>query len=189
MSEAQKSGESAEEVLPLPTSPEKLLETLQSLDIAYELHAHEPIFTVAEGEHLKAHIPGIHCRNLFLRDKKKKMFLVVAANETAIDLKKLEKVLECGRLSFGSGDRLWENLGIRQGSVNPFCAINDSAHNVQIILDAYMMGGEIVNYHPMDNAQTIGLTPADLLKFYAHTGHQPRVLDLSAAAPESAPVA
>ena len=169
---------------PLPTSPEKLLETLQSLDIAYELFHHAPIFTVEEGKHLKPDIPGTHCRNLFLRDKKKAMFLVVAANETAIDLKKLEKILECGRLSFGSADRLWENLGIRQGSVNPFCAINDTGHNVEIILDAAMMDAEIVNYHPMDNAQTMGLSPSDLLKFFAHTGHKPRILDLSGAAPD-----
>ena len=168
----------------LPTSPQKLLETLQFLDIAYELFHHAPIFTVAEGEHLKADIPGTHCRNLFLRDKKKAMFLVVAANETAIDLKKLEKVLDCGRISFGSGDRLWENLGIRQGSVNPFCAINDTDHNVEIILDATMMAADIVNYHPMDNAQTIGLTPAGLLKFFTHTGHKPRIVDLSGAAPD-----
>ncbi len=168
----------------LPTSSEILVKTLQDIGITYKIYDHDPIFTVAEGEHLKAHIPGTHCRNLFLRDKKKEMFLVVAANETAIDLKKLEKVLDCGRLSFGSADRLWENLGIRQGSVNPFCAINDTGHNVKIVLDGAMMEAETVNYHPMDNAQTVGLSPTDLLKFFDYTGHKPHILDLSAAAPD-----
>lgn len=169
---------------PLPTTPDNLFDILQSLDIAYELHHHAPIFTVEEGEPLKAAIAGVHCRNLFLRDKKKNMYLVVAANETAIDLKKLQNLIDSGRLSFGSSDRLWQYLGIRPGSVCPFCAINDENHDVQVILDAYMMAADTVNYHPLDNAMTISLSPADLMKFFAHTGHQPKTIDLSAAAPD-----
>ena len=168
----------------LPTSKEALIETLNELSIAHQLYEHEPIFTVEEGEHLKKDIPGVHCRNLFLRDKKKRMFLVVAANETAIDLKKLQTVLDCGRLSFGSADRLWENLGIRQGSVNPFCIINDKGGHVRIILDAYMMKHDIVNYHPMDNAWTISVSPDDLMKFIKYTEHEPEIVDLSEAAPD-----
>ncbi len=169
---------------PLPTTSDELLQNLQKLDVSYALHKHEPIFTVEGGEHLKASIPGLHCRNLFLRDKKKKMFLVVAANETKIDLKKLSSVLECGRFSFGSADRLWENLGIRQGSVNPFCIMNDTDHKVRIILDKYMMDQDIVNYHPMDNAMTIGLSPADLMRFIESTNHDPEIVDLTPAAPD-----
>lgn len=75
----------------LPTSPEDLFALLDHLGIPYSLQHHPPIFTVAEGEHLKASIPGTHCRNLFLRDKKKRCFLVMAANETSVDLKELEK--------------------------------------------------------------------------------------------------
>lgn len=158
---------------PLPTSPEKLFEILQSLDIQYECHHHEATFTVEQSDKLKADIPGVHCRNLYLRDKKKKNFLVVAANETEIDLKKLQNDLECGRLSFGSADRLWQFLGIRPGSVCPFTLINDKNHDVQAVLDADMMRADIVNYHPLDNRMTISLSPADLMKFLNHTGHTP----------------
>ena len=172
------------ELPPLPTTPERLFDVLQSLDIQYKTHHHAPIFTVDEGEHLKANISGTHCRNLFLRDKKKVMYLVVAANETAIDLKKLEKLIESGRLSFGSRDRLWQYLGIRPGSVCPFCAINDEIHDVNIVLDAAMMAGEIVNYHPLDNAMTISLSPSELLRFFDYTGHVPKIVDLELAAPD-----
>lgn len=163
---------------PLPTTPEQLFDLLQSLDIAYEVYHHKPIFTVEEGEHIKETIPGTHCRNLFLRDKKKTMFLVVLANETGVDLKKLQDLLACGRLSFGSAERLWAYLGIRPGSVCPFCAVNDQDHQVRVVLDAYMMRQPIVNYHPLDNAMTISLTPEDLLKFFVHTGHEPYIVDL-----------
>jgi Ala-tRNA(Pro) deacylase len=160
----------------LPTSPEDLFALLKSLNIPYSLHHHPPIFTVADGEHLKASIPGVHCRNLFLRDKKKKAFLVVLANETAVDLKALEGMLGCGRLSFGSAERLWEMLGIRPGSVCPFTLVNDKNRDVHVVLDQSMMEAEIVNYHPLDNAMTIGLSPADLLKFITHTGHDYRIV-------------
>ncbi len=167
----------------LPTTPEQLLEKLQSFDIAYELHHHEPIFTVQEGADLKISIPGLHCRNLFLRDKKKKNYLVVAANETEIDLKKLENLIDSARLSFGSAQRLWQYLGIRPGSVCPFCAINDGAQEVSLILDHYMMEAERVNYHPLDNAMTIGLAPSNLLRFFDEIGHSYQIIDLLAAKP------
>jgi Ala-tRNA(Pro) deacylase len=167
----------------LPTSPDALLLILQQLGVTYQIHHHPPIFTVAEGVHLKQSIPGLHCRNLFVRDKKGVMFLVVVGNDTAVDLKALADRLGCGRLSFGSPDRLWTYLGITPGSVCPFCVINDTGHEVQIVLDAAMMQADTVCYHPLDNAMTIALKPSDLLRFCAHTGHTPKILDLSGAAP------
>ncbi len=167
----------------LPTSPDELMALLGALGIATEIYSHPPIFTVGEGAHLKESIPGLHCRNLFLCDKKKTMFLVVAANETAVDLKALEKQLGCARLSFGSAERLWTHLGITPGSVCPFAVLNDKTHAVNVVLDGFMMKAETVCYHPLDNAQTIALSPASLLKFFTHTGHRPIILDLSVPVP------
>ncbi len=170
---------------PLPTTADELLALFTDLDIAVALHEHEPVFTVAESDHLKKSIPGQHCRNLFLRDQKKAMFLVVAANETQIDLKKLQSLLGSDRLSFGSAERLWQHLGVRPGSVCPFAIINDTDQAVKIVLDQHMMSAETVCYHPMENHLTVGLTPACLLKFIDHSGHTPHILDLSAAAPDA----
>ena len=101
------------------------------------------------------------------------------------EVKKLQNLLDCGRLSFGSPDRLWKYLGIRPGSVCPFCIMNDKDKKVRIMLDKSMMEAPRVNYHPMDNAMTIGLTPVDLIRFIEWTGHTPEIMDLSPAAPES----
>ncbi len=168
----------------LPTTKEKLTGHLDDLGISYKLYDHEPIFTVEQGEPLKKAIPGMHCRNLFLRDKKKQMFLVTAANETCIDMKKLAGVLGSARLSFGSSERLWENLGITPGSVNPFCIMNDKEKAVHMVLDSTMMDVEIVNYHPMDNACTIGMTPQDLLNFLDNIDHGYDILNLASAHPD-----
>lgn len=164
---------------PLPTSPQTLMGLLEKLDIDYKLYEHEAVFTVAESRELDLKIPALACRNLFLRDKKKKNFLITVGNDTSVDLKKTQKSLGCGRLSFGSPERLWENLGIRPGSVCPFCAVNDHAHQVQIVLDKAMMQATRVAYHPLDNRMTVSLTPDDLMKFFDHTGHKPVIVDFS----------
>jgi Ala-tRNA(Pro) deacylase len=162
---------------PLPTEPEGLYARLREIGVAFEVHEHPPIFTVAEGEHLKARIPGVHCRNLFVRDKKERMFLIVLANETRVDMKTLPALLGCDRLSFGSPERLWQYLGVRPGSVCPFAIINDTRNEVEIILDAGMMRAERVNYHPLRNHLTIGLSPQGLLQFIDSCGHVPRMID------------
>lgn len=168
----------------LPARPEDFLQGLDSLGLVYTLHHHDAVFTVAESEGIERDLPGVHCRNLFLRDKKGVMFLVSAANETKIDLKKLSELLGCGRLSFGSSERLWTYLGVRPGSVCPYAVINDTKGVVTLILDAYMMKGDIVNFHPLINTMTIGMKPEDLVTFIRTTGHEPRIIDLSAAAPD-----
>lgn len=158
---------------------------LDSLGIEYALHHHAAVFTVAESTGLERNLPGIHCRNLFLRDKKEAMFLISAANETAIDLKKLSELLGCGRLSFGSPERLWKHLGVRPGSVCPYAIINDKQGLVTQILDAHMMQGDLVNFHPLINTMTITVRPDDLVKFIRSTGHEARIVDLSSVAPDS----
>jgi Ala-tRNA(Pro) deacylase len=167
----------------MPTQPQQLLDVLSQLGVDYQLYKHEAIFTVAEGEHLKANIPGVHCRNLFLRDKKKNMFLIVAANDTQIDLKKLQPLIGSARLSFGSPERLWENLGVRPGSVCPYAVINDKDNHVKVILDKNMMDEDVVNYHPLLNTMTIGIRPDDLVLFLNHCNHDPVILDLKPAEP------
>ncbi len=166
----------------LPVPAEALLRELDRLEISYSLHRHDPVFTVAESIHLKMEIPGLHCRNLFLRDKKGAFYLIVAANETKIDLRGLQARLGAQRLSFGSADDLWRLLGVRPGSVCPFAIINDkNRNNVSIVLDRVMMDAPLVNYHPMENHLTIGLSPAGLLKFVASCGHAPHIMDLNEA--------
>lgn len=168
----------------LPTSPDKLFATLAQLGIPYQLYHHEPAFTVAESEHLKRDIPGLHCRNLFVRDKKERMFLITLGNDTHVDLKGLEKLLGCGRLSFGSPERLWQYLGVRPGHVCPFAVINDKNNKVISVIDKAMMEAETVAVHPMENHMTICLKPADLLNFLEFCRHTAHITNLTHAAPE-----
>jgi len=169
---------------PMPTSPEELMARLKDLGIDYAFHEHKAVFTVAEAQTVEHDIPGTHCRNLFLRDKKKNNFLVVLQNATEVDIKKLQPLIGADKLSFGSSERLWEYLGVRPGSVCPYAIINDKNMDVKIFLDKSMMDAERVNYHPLINTMTIGTTPAELIRFIESTGHTPHIIDFSAAAPD-----
>jgi Ala-tRNA(Pro) deacylase len=154
---------------------------LDALGIPVETHEHAPVFTVGESGAVKAGIPGAHSKNLFLKDRKGRLFLVAAGHETAIDLKRLGPLLGAtGRLSFGSPDLLLEVLGVRPGSVTAFAALNDTEGRVAVILDAALVASERVNAHPLRNTATTGIASADLLRFLRATGHEPRILALPA---------
>ncbi|MFX8945974.1 YbaK/EbsC family protein, partial [Acinetobacter baumannii] len=77
-------------------------------------------FTVAESAQLHRDITGGHSKNLFLQDKKGRLYLVVALADTRVDLKALQKRLGVDRWSFGKPELLLEVLGVTPGSVTPF---------------------------------------------------------------------
>ena len=157
--------------------PQQLFARLDQLGIAHRTVEHPPVFTVEEAKALRGNLPGHHIKNLFLRNKKEEMWLVVALEDRAIDLKRLGEVLGAGRLSFGSADRLKRHLGVEPGSVTPLALVNDEARAVQLVLDRGVADGGPVNAHPLVNTMTTALAPADLLRFFEATGHTPRWLD------------
>ena len=160
-------------------SPQELLDRLAELGIEAETVEHEPVFTVAESRPVKARIPGAHSKNLFVKDKKGRLFLITAKDETPIDLKRVHEAIGAsGRVSFGSADQLRAALGVEPGSVTPFAAANDPEGQVTVILDANLMEYERVNFHPLVNSMTTGVHRDDLLKFLRATGHEPRILRL-----------
>jgi Ala-tRNA(Pro) deacylase len=158
-------------------SPQQLFARLEQLGIAARTVEHPAVFTVEEAKVLRGDLPGHHIKNLFLRNKKEEMWLVVALEDRAIDLKRLGAVLGAGRLSFGSAERLKRHLGVEPGSVTPLALINDGSRSVQLALDRGLVDGGPVNAHPLVNTMTTAMAAPDLLRFFAATGHEPRWLD------------
>ena len=77
---------------------------------------HPPLHTVEESQALRGQIPGGHSKNLFVKDKKGRLFLLTLGEETPIDLKRVhEKIGASGRVSFGSAELLEEVWGVRPG--------------------------------------------------------------------------
>ncbi len=157
---------------------ERLFGCLDSLGIPHPTTRHAAAFTVEQGNAVWASIPGMHCKNLFLKDAKGKLWLVVAPAEARIDLKRLPEVIGSARLSFGQPALLQEVLGITPGSVTPFALINDPGHRVEVILDAGMMVAPLLNYHPLTNAAITTIANADFHKFLAYCGHRLQIVRL-----------
>ena len=157
-------------------TPDDLFAALDSLGIKHSTIKQPPLFTVEQARELRGQIAGGHTKNLFLRDKKGALFLVVALEDAVIDLKGLHRLLGAsGRFSFGSADLLREVWGVVPGAVTPFGAINDKDGRVTVVLDAAMMEHETLNYHPLVNTMTTSIGRDDLVKFLESTGHVPRI--------------
>lgn len=168
----------------MPKTPEELFAALTALGISHSTVKHPPLFTVEQSRALRGQIPGGHTKNLFLRDKKSALYLVVTLEDASIDLKGLHRVLGAsGRLSFGSSDLLREVWGVEPGSVSPFGAINDTEGRVTVVLDAVMMEHETLNYHPLSNTMTTSISRGDLVTFLQFTGHIPQIERVSGLAP------
>jgi Ala-tRNA(Pro) deacylase len=147
---------------------------------------HAPAFTVEDARALRGQIAGGHTKNLFLKDKKDTLFLVVALEDAVIELKSLHRKLGAsGRFSFGSAELMRETLEIEPGAVTPFAALNDKEARVAVVLDAAMMRHDMLNYHPLRNTMTTSIKRDDLVRFLAATGHPPRILAVADEPPGS----
>ena len=158
-----------------------LFARFDALGIAVKTVDHPAVFTVEESHAIHKHelLPGGHTKNLFLKDKKGKVFLVVALNDAEIDLKSLHRLLGAsGRFSFGKPELLQELLGVKPGSVTPFSLINDTTQTVNVILEAKMMEHDLLNYHPLENTATTNIQREDLLTFIRSCGHDPQIMAL-----------
>ena len=165
----------------MPLSRADLMARFSSLGIETTTREHPPVFTVEEAQALRGQIPGGHCKNLFLKDEKGAVWLIVCLEDARIDLKSAPARIGSRRLSFGKPDLLMALLGVEPGSVTPFGLINDGDNRITVILEERMMKEPLLNYHPLSNDATTTIASADLLTFIRSCGHEPRIVALDAA--------
>ncbi|HEY0327970.1 MAG TPA: prolyl-tRNA synthetase associated domain-containing protein [Rhodopseudomonas sp.] len=156
-----------------------LLAYLADQHISATTHDHPAVHTVEDSRRLRGDIPGIHTKNLFLRDSKKTFFLVVADEAATVNLKDLRhKIGAKGNLSFGAADVLLDMLGVTPGSISLLALVNDATHNVTLVVDQSLLAAETINCHPLSNRRTTSLSAEALRQFLANTGHSPLSISL-----------
>ncbi len=158
----------------------QLFAYFDTLGISHDTIRHPPFFTVEQGLEWHGKIPGLHCKTLFLKDKKDKLWMAVIPFNMRADLNALEKKIGSARLSFGKSELLWDILGVTPGSVTPFALLFDGDKKVQAVLDRKVAEAEKLCYHPLLNDATTTLSGADFLKFLRATGHEPLIADCGA---------
>ncbi|MDQ0471241.1 prolyl-tRNA synthetase associated domain-containing protein [Labrys wisconsinensis] len=169
----------------MPATPEDLIAFLETLGIATTTVEHAALHTVEDSKALRGEISGGHTKNLFLKDRKGALFLVVAEEDARIDLKRIHEIIGAsGKVSFGSAELLVEAWGVQPGAVTPFGAINDREGRVSVVLDEALMRHGVLNHHPLVNTRTTSIRREDLVAFLRATGHEPKILAVSAGAAE-----
>ena len=164
------------------TTRNELLKLLENHRITAVTHDHPAVFTVGEGEEIKARIPGAHTKNLFLKDAKGQLWLISAEGHAQIDLKRLHTVIGSARLSFGSAGLMLETLGVTPGSVTAFGLVNDHNRRVKFILDRTLAEADQINFHPLTNTATTTIDADGFRRFLALLNVEPLVVDFTAMA-------
>ena len=161
----------------LPWSPDKLLEWFTINGIDCTTITHNAMRTVDDSRSNRTHTEGAYTKNLFVRNKKGKMWLVTLLENRQVNLKQMAKYFSAGNFSFASEDRLMTHLGVIPGAVSPLALINDSENEVEFLLDSKILSFDIVHFHPLDNRMTTTLTTNDFLKILTLINHQPTQFD------------
>ncbi len=155
-----------------PEARKKVFDTLERLNIPYEIYEHPPLDTIEIALEYWKDIDATHCKNLFFRNHKgNRHYLVIVKDTTPFSIHSLEKKLKQGKLSFGSEKRLAKYLGVKPGSVSPFGLINDSEHHVYLFIDQQLKQSDKISFHPNDNTASLVIRFADFLRFLEDMGN------------------
>jgi Ala-tRNA(Pro) deacylase len=152
---------------------------LSEHNIDYQRVDHPAVYTCEEAEKLVPPMPGIHTKNLFVRDKKgRNHFLVVVSDTKSVDLKALSTKLQVTNLSFGSSSRLQKYLGVEAGAVSLLAIVNDEQSVVEVVLDRDIWNGQPIQCHPLVNTSTLAINQGDIERFFEITNHNWRVISI-----------
>jgi len=147
---------------------------IEAPTVAYPSHR-----TVEEGKALRGDMRGTFTKNLLLKDKKGRLYLVVAHEDQTVDLKTLHRRIGASRsLRFAPGDQMRDVLGIAPGALTPLALLNDEEGLVTVVLDANLIDADQLNFHPLANTESTGIRPNDLLRFIASCGREAVITDL-----------
>jgi Ala-tRNA(Pro) deacylase len=142
-----------------------LKEWLDKNEINYKLHIHPAVFTVDEARIHCYSIPGLHCKNLLLKDtKSKKYYLVTLPASKKVELSEIKKRIGAKKLSFVKPETLKDILNLEPGSVSPFGLVNDETNRVTYIIDREVWNAEKTCFHPNINTETLELKREDFQK-------------------------
>lgn len=157
---------------------EELLNVLAQIGIDYTNHEHPAVYTVEEADRHHEGIDGVHSKNLFFKDRKKNLILIVTLSDKPIKIKDVEKKIDVKGLTFGKPELLAEVLGVIPGAVTPLAVINAKNHDMRVILDEEMMEHDLLNFHPLVNTATTTIRSKDLMKFMEHCNQAVEIIRL-----------
>ncbi|KAI3420710.1 tRNA_edit domain-containing protein [Psidium guajava] len=161
---------------------DQLLVRLQELQIEFSKYEHPVVLTVEAQAKYVGNVGASLSKNLFLKDKKQRFYIVSALVDTKVDLKVLSQRLGLGKggLRMAPEEALGEILQVPLGCVTPFALINESARHVSLLLDQGFKSQQRCLFHPLSNDTSISLNTISLDTFLKSIGRDPTYVDLEA---------
>ncbi|MCX7372870.1 MAG: prolyl-tRNA synthetase associated domain-containing protein [Alphaproteobacteria bacterium] len=159
----------------------RLFELLDAAGIAHRTLEHQPVFTVAQSELIRHSMPGLHCKNLFLRPAKGEhpFCLATLKEDRVVSVNALARAAGWPRVSMASAEELRALLGVEAGSVTPLSLVNAAPGSVSFVIDAAIAEGDMPLWsHPLRNSASTAILPGELRRFLEGLGHQVQVVAL-----------
>lgn len=151
-----------------------VLDHLASLDIDARVVPYPEHSTVEEGKRLRGDLPGTFTKNLLLRDKKRNLFFVTAHEDAEIDLRTLHtRIGARGRMGFAPAEVMAERLHVAPGTATPLALVHDTDAEITLVVDQDLEHADQLNFHPMVQAESVGLSWESFTRFAHATGHPP----------------
>lgn len=154
---------------------------LDKIGMNYRRMDHEPLMSMEACEEAeKAMEGGVIAKNLLLCNRQKtSYYLLMMPGEKKFVTKDLSAQINSARLSFASGEDMERLLDITPGSLSVTGLINDTEHEVQLLIDKDLLDNEELGVHPSINTSTLSIKTKDLLElFIPATKHDPIIVNL-----------
>ena len=159
-------------------TPTALIEWLEGdAGIPCPTISHPALRTVEDSRRHREIAEGAYTKNLFVRNKKGRMWLLTLLESRGIELKSTARLVGAGNFSFASPERLDRHLGVIPGAVSPLALVNDRDRQVSFVLDRGILEHRIMHFHPLDNTLTTTLKRDHFLRFLELVGHPPAILE------------
>ena len=153
---------------------------LDELGIIYQRVDHEPAMTMEACAEIDTVLDATTCKNLLLCNRQKTVFyLLLMPGDKVFQTKELSAQLGVSRLSFASPEAMEEYLDITPGSLSVLGLMNDKDFHVNLVIDAPVLQGEYIGFHPCINTSSLRLKTSDLIeKIIPAMGHTPTIVHL-----------
>ena len=156
---------------------QSVLTYLDNHQIEYEMFEHPAAFTCEEVEQYCSHIPGMACKNLFIKNRKgKRFFLLVLPADKPIDIKAFGRRVGQSGLTFANPQNLMDKLKLVPGSVSPFGLLNDQEGIVEVFIDQEVLDADRVNFHPNINTATLAFKGEMFKRFLDSVMHDYQII-------------
>ena len=160
---------------------QEIYRLLSENGVWHEITEHKAVYNMDEVADIDLPHPEAECKNLFVRDKKKReYYLISVKGDKRVNLKKFREKYNTKPLGFASEDDLMNILGLIPGAVTPLGLLNDTDGKVILYLDQDFFKGEhLIGVHPNDNTATVWMKTDDLTDIIRTHGNNVVITDLT----------